>query len=231
MDPRTGPTPDAPSDKGSASTRPTDAARAPLRREPGPEPLRSSAPEPHAPRGNSAICREPDLPSNTSIVRHHAAPWLSLISPRDRTWRCTTRPPRTRTFSTTLQYRCSLPSLRRVLQRTNMNKSSAHSAPESTTKVGTTQGVDGAQAQKTETYSVNHPRKSAKHMVSWRSRASRRGAPERNRWSDSTRARQPVGCSEGSNYCGSRAASPRTCASDTSHHAPGGPPRNRATSR
>ena len=44
------PTPDAPTDKGSANTRPTDTDRAPLRPEPGPEPLRSSAPEPHAPR-------------------------------------------------------------------------------------------------------------------------------------------------------------------------------------
>ncbi len=32
--------------------------------------------------GNSAICRDRDLPSTTSIERHHAARWLSLISPR-----------------------------------------------------------------------------------------------------------------------------------------------------
>ena len=174
MVPRTDPTPNAPTDKGSASTRPTDAARAPLRPEPGPEPLRSSAPEPHASRETAPSASEPDLPSNTSIVRHHAARWLSLISPRYSTWRCTTRPPRTRTFSTTLQYRCSLPSLRRVLQRTNMNKSSAQSAPESRTKVGTTQGIDRDRVQKTETCSVNHSRKSSKHMVSWRSRVSSR---------------------------------------------------------
>ena len=67
---------------------------------------------------------------------------------------------------------CPVPSLRRVLQRTNMNKSSAHSAPESRTKVGTTQGIDRDRAQKTETCSVNHSRKSPKHMVSWRSRGN-----------------------------------------------------------
>ena len=47
-----------------------------------------------------------------------------------------------------------------------MNKSSAQSAPESRTKVGTTQGIDRGRAQKTETCSVNHLRKSPKHMVS-----------------------------------------------------------------
>ena len=53
--------------------------------------------------GNSATCFDRDAPSTTSIERHHAARWLSLISPRYNTWRCTTRPPLTRTFSTTLQ--------------------------------------------------------------------------------------------------------------------------------
>src|SRR6202022_93118 len=43
-----------------------------------------------------------------------------LISPRYSTCRCSTRPPATRVFSTTLQYRCCLPSFRRTLQRKNM---------------------------------------------------------------------------------------------------------------
>ena len=38
-----------------------------------------------------------------SIVWHHAARWLSLISPRYSTCRCTVRPPDTRRFSTMLQ--------------------------------------------------------------------------------------------------------------------------------
>ena len=53
--------------------------------------------------GNSATGLEPDSPHNSSIDRHHAARWLSLISPRYRTWRCTTRPSGLRQFSTTLQ--------------------------------------------------------------------------------------------------------------------------------
>ena len=53
--------------------------------------------------GNSATCFERCPRSSTSIERHHAARWLSLLSPRYSTWRCTTRPPLTRTFSTTLQ--------------------------------------------------------------------------------------------------------------------------------
>src|SRR6266446_6102779 len=41
--------------------------------------------------------------SKTSIDRHHANSCVSLISPRYSTCRCTTRPPATRVFSTTLQ--------------------------------------------------------------------------------------------------------------------------------
>src|ERR1700732_2681770 len=43
-----------------------------------------------------------------------------LISPKYSTCRCTTRPPATRRFSTTLQVRCSLPSFLRVLKRRNI---------------------------------------------------------------------------------------------------------------
>jgi site-specific recombinase XerD len=50
----------------------------------------------------------------------HASSWLSLISPRYKTWRCTTRPPATRLFSTTEKVRCSLPSFRRIFWRRNM---------------------------------------------------------------------------------------------------------------
>jgi hypothetical protein len=46
----------------------------------------------------------PPAPSSTpSITRHHAACWLSLISPRYKTGRCTTRPPAQRRLSTMLQ--------------------------------------------------------------------------------------------------------------------------------
>jgi hypothetical protein len=41
--------------------------------------------------------------SKTSIDRRHASSCVSLISPRYSTCRCTTRPPATRVFSTTLQ--------------------------------------------------------------------------------------------------------------------------------
>ncbi len=58
--------------------------------------------------------------SITSIERRHASSWVELISPRYKTWRCTTRPPATRRFSTTLQLRCSLPSFRRIFERRNM---------------------------------------------------------------------------------------------------------------
>ena len=54
--------------------------------------------------GNSAICLACWPPSsNASMVRHHAVRWLSLISPKYSTCRCTVRPLPTRRFSTTLQ--------------------------------------------------------------------------------------------------------------------------------
>src|SRR5580704_5468722 len=49
-----------------------------------------------------------------------ASSWEELISPRYSTCRCTTRPPATRRFSTTLHVRCSLPSFLRVLARRNI---------------------------------------------------------------------------------------------------------------
>src|SRR5215470_18322956 len=45
---------------------------------------------------------------------------MSLISPRYSTCRWTTLPPAQRLFSTIFQYRCSLPSLKRRLDRKNM---------------------------------------------------------------------------------------------------------------
>ena len=48
-----------------------------------------------------------------------AACWESLISPRERTWRCTTLRPMRR-LSTTDHERCSLPSFRRVPHLRNM---------------------------------------------------------------------------------------------------------------
>src|SRR5215469_16474702 len=71
--------------------------------------------------GNSDSVRGRAAPSSkTSIDRRHANSCESLISPRYSTCRCTTRPPATRVFSTTLQERCCLPSFRRTLQRKNM---------------------------------------------------------------------------------------------------------------
>ena len=70
---------------------------------------------------NSASCRwRPASSSNASITRHQASCWLSLISPRYSTWRCITFPVTQRRFSTIFQYRCSLPSLKRLLKRKNM---------------------------------------------------------------------------------------------------------------
>jgi len=71
--------------------------------------------------GNSAIiCERGTLTSNTSMLLRHASCWLSLISPRYSSGRCTTRPPLTRRFSTKLQYRWTLPSFRRWVDRKNM---------------------------------------------------------------------------------------------------------------
>jgi hypothetical protein len=54
--------------------------------------------------GNSASIREcPASASKTSIDLRQEAACEGLISPRYKTWRCTTRPPRRRWFSTTLQ--------------------------------------------------------------------------------------------------------------------------------
>ena len=54
--------------------------------------------------GNSAIVRGcPASSSSTSIALRHTAACEELISPKYSTWRCTTRPPATRLFSTTLQ--------------------------------------------------------------------------------------------------------------------------------
>src|SRR5215471_20556441 len=71
--------------------------------------------------GNSDSVRGCAAPSSkTSIDRRHANSCVSLISPRYSTCRCTTRPPATLVFSTTLQERCCLPSFPRTLQRKNM---------------------------------------------------------------------------------------------------------------
>src|SRR5262249_861964 len=64
-------------------------------------------------------CSRPS--SNTSIDLRHASSCDELISPRYNTWRCTTRPPATRLFSTMLKKRCSLPSFFRVEQRRNIS--------------------------------------------------------------------------------------------------------------
>jgi hypothetical protein len=56
----------------------------------------------------------------SSMLRHQAALWASLISPKNSTWRCTFQLPDTRRFSTMLQERCSLPSFGRILCRRNM---------------------------------------------------------------------------------------------------------------
>ena len=54
--------------------------------------------------GKSTPCRpSPRGASKTSMPRHHAAFWLSLISPRYSTCRCTTRRDEARRFSTMLQ--------------------------------------------------------------------------------------------------------------------------------
>ena len=54
--------------------------------------------------GNSASVRGcPASSSRTSIALRQTAACEELISPKYRTWRCTTRPPATRLFSTTLQ--------------------------------------------------------------------------------------------------------------------------------
>ena len=56
------------------------------------------------PSGNSESVRGARVPSsNTSIERRHASSCEELISPRYSTCRCSTRPPLTRLFSTTLQ--------------------------------------------------------------------------------------------------------------------------------
>ena len=51
----------------------------------------------------TACAAAPRRPPNTSIDLRHASSCESLISPRYSTCRCTTRPPPTRLFSTTLQ--------------------------------------------------------------------------------------------------------------------------------
>jgi hypothetical protein len=61
--------------------------------------------------------------SKTSIERIQPSRWLSLISPRYKTCRWTIRPSEQRRFSTILQQRCSLPSLRRKLHLKNMTAS------------------------------------------------------------------------------------------------------------
>src|SRR5450759_236602 len=71
--------------------------------------------------GNSDSERTPRASSSrTSIDLRQASSCEELISPRYNTWRCTTRPPATRRFSTTLQYVCSLPSFLRVVARRNI---------------------------------------------------------------------------------------------------------------
>src|SRR5215831_11501583 len=58
--------------------------------------------------------------SNTDRLFRHDASCLSLISPRYRTVRCAVCPVDNRRFSTTLKYRCSLPSFFRVVLRRNI---------------------------------------------------------------------------------------------------------------
>ena len=60
-----------------------------------------------------------DLSRRTGIdsVLRHAASWLSLISPRYNTVRCTVFPELISRFSTTLKYRWSLPSFFRFVRR------------------------------------------------------------------------------------------------------------------
>ena len=58
--------------------------------------------------------------SNASMTRHQRSCWLSLISPRYHTWRCTTLPSAQRLASTMFQSPCSLPSLTRRLHRRYM---------------------------------------------------------------------------------------------------------------
>jgi hypothetical protein len=71
--------------------------------------------------GNSDSVFARSVPSsNASIDLRQASSCESLISPKYRTWRCTTRPPLTRRFSTMLKVRWSLPSFRRILVRRNM---------------------------------------------------------------------------------------------------------------
>jgi hypothetical protein len=56
------------------------------------------------PATGTAFVRHQATPSSTTAIdRRHANSWVSLISPRYSTCRCTTRPLATRVFSTTLQ--------------------------------------------------------------------------------------------------------------------------------
>src|SRR5438552_6790731 len=63
----------------------------------------ASSPSQRSSGNSDSICGRAAPSSKTSIDRRHANSCVSLISPRHSTCRCTTRPPPTRVFSTTLQ--------------------------------------------------------------------------------------------------------------------------------
>ena len=50
-----------------------------------------------------SLAKRTSIAVSTSMALRHTAACEELISPKYRTWRCTTRPPATRLFSTTLQ--------------------------------------------------------------------------------------------------------------------------------
>jgi hypothetical protein len=74
--------------------------------------------------------------SIASIDLSHASSSESWISPRYSTWHCTTGPPLTRRFSTTLKVRCSLPSFRRIFARRNMTADNYPHIPDQENSLG-----------------------------------------------------------------------------------------------
>src|SRR5580693_8772321 len=63
----------------------------------------ASSPSTRSSANSDSVRRRAAPSSKTAIDRRHASSCVSLISPRYSTCRCTTRPPATRVFSTTLQ--------------------------------------------------------------------------------------------------------------------------------
>ena len=91
-------------------------------------------------------------------------------------------------------------------------------------------GTIGARRPKVSEHALRLLDAPIQRSPAWTEPPTRSGAPGRSRLSDSTQGLRPPRCNEASNCCGSREASPRTCASRTSRYSPEAPLHSRATS-